>query len=280
MKCFGITVAVAVAAAALPLPAQSPSQQETGPSKPEKPGIPTIRFISSFDSPPFSFKKHNVVRGMDVDLAQEIASQLGRRLEWVEMPFDIDAFARALDTGKADAAISSITITPSREAKLAFTEPYAMTSLALVARRDAEWKQEEYDAKLPGWTVGVVAGTTGEKWARSSFLSTVKTYPDSGQLARALSQAKFQDRFCILLDGPILAGVFHRYGHRFRAVERDIDPQTYGIAVKKGNRALLSGLNAAMQALHKRKFFAQLSSKWIPKVKGLSLSRDQDPFEK
>jgi polar amino acid transport system substrate-binding protein len=87
------------------------------------------------DMPPLNMTTwENKVIGLDVDLANRIAGALG-----VKLRVDVMSFSElipALQAGKVDMVISGMTITPARNAKVAFAGPYFESGKALLTKLD------------------------------------------------------------------------------------------------------------------------------------------------
>ena len=98
--------------------------------------------------------------GFEIDLARAVGTRLGRPVEIVNIPFN-GLFA-AVQSGRIDIAISSITITPERLRSVSFAQPYyeSAQSLTVPARSDIRSL-----ADLAGRVVGVDTGSTGDVWA-------------------------------------------------------------------------------------------------------------------
>ena len=85
--------------------------------------------------PPLTFKtKDQKITGLDFDLAKLIAKAVGAELKIVEMPFP--ELIPALEKGKIDLVISSMTITPKRNLLVSFAGPYFMTGQSFVLTKE------------------------------------------------------------------------------------------------------------------------------------------------
>ncbi len=62
------------------------------------------------------------VVGFEVDLVNEIAKRLGKSVEFVNIPFN--GLFPAVQSGRIDMAVSSITITDKRLESVTFAQPY------------------------------------------------------------------------------------------------------------------------------------------------------------
>jgi polar amino acid transport system substrate-binding protein len=118
---------------------------------------------------PFEYRdpKTGEVVGFDVDLARELAKDLGVEVRFRNVRFDdINAELR---TGRADLIISGLTVTPARESVYAFSQPYFHTVTALlVSKARASDVTSVKDLDRPGRVVAVQSGTTGVEAARKA----------------------------------------------------------------------------------------------------------------
>jgi ABC-type amino acid transport substrate-binding protein len=249
-------------------PASFPAGKAGAALRPPGSAQRTLRFISDFNSPPFSYKEGMKRLGPDIDLAEALGKELGAKIEWVEMGFNINNYVSALERGTADAAIASISITPKRQERLAFTRPYFHTSLAIAVNSDVDWEHQWFTTGLKGWTVGVMRNTTGEKWARANLSANVETYSTIDRLVQRLKNSRGALKsglagFCILHDQAILRWALSNYSYHYQIAETGISPESYGIAVRKGNTKLLAELNSALDNLDANGTYQKIYQKWF-----------------
>ena len=105
--------------------------------------------------------------GIDIDLARELARDLG-----VEVRFVDSSFARLIDdvtADRCDVAMFAIGITPQRAEKLRFTRPYLRSDIYAITtvsnRRIKSWD----DIDQPGIIVAVARGTYHEPVMREKL---------------------------------------------------------------------------------------------------------------
>ena len=113
--------------------------------------------------------------GIDIEIAQYIADQLGVELEVSNIAFD--TIPTALVNGDADLALACITITDERKEQMAFTDPYTSVQQYMVVTADSDIDAMD---DLAGKMIGTHLGTTGD------FL--VSDEVDSGVLAGSGAQ--------------------------------------------------------------------------------------------
>ena len=95
--------------------------------------------------------------GIDIEIAQYIADQLGVELEISNIAFD--TIPTALVNGDADLALACITITDERKEQMAFTDPYTSVQQYMVVTADSKIASMD---DLAGKMIGTHLGTTGD----------------------------------------------------------------------------------------------------------------------
>ncbi len=99
--------------------------------------------------------------GLEVDLINALAGSMGLAVERVEMPFA--ELLPALMDGRVDIVISGVTITPERNARVAFAGPYFITGKSLLTK-DAEISAARSPTPLndPGRSFAALSGSTSQ----------------------------------------------------------------------------------------------------------------------
>ena len=110
-----------------------------------------------------------IVRGFDVEVAEQIAKGLGRRPEFVQVTFT--AIDQSVERGDFDIGMSGVEDTPPRRASHAATIPYFEFHEVLTVRAEDRDRYRTF-ADLRGRKVGTLAGTI----AYDALLEAEKTY--------------------------------------------------------------------------------------------------------
>ncbi|HEX3988665.1 MAG TPA: transporter substrate-binding domain-containing protein [Verrucomicrobiae bacterium] len=117
--------------------------------------------------PPFEMTdQQGQPAGVSVDLARDLAKQLGRSVDIENIPFS--GLIPSLQTHKIDLIISSMTATPERAKSIAFSDAYLKTGLCLLVGKNSPI-QSIADADQPGRTIAVKQGTTGNVYATDNI---------------------------------------------------------------------------------------------------------------
>jgi polar amino acid transport system substrate-binding protein len=92
-----------------------------------------LRVAVSPDRPPLILKdRSGATVGFDVDIVQALATAMGLELRLVETPFA--ELLSSVESGRADLAISGLSMTPERNALVAFAGPYFVSGMSVLAR--------------------------------------------------------------------------------------------------------------------------------------------------
>ncbi|MGC9031412.1 MAG: basic amino acid ABC transporter substrate-binding protein [Minisyncoccia bacterium] len=196
--------------------------------------------------------------GIDIEIAKEIAKDLGVKAEFKNIPFD--TIFDKVNNGEVDAAISAITITPERIEKLLFSDPYfnaGQVILTLSNRNDISGQGSLYNKK-----VGVQSNTTSfleaQKYVKSDLIVQYESY----DLAKKdLLENKID---AILIDFPAALSAVSE-NKNFKIVGEPFTQEFYGIAVRKDSTALLNEINKTIRRLKIENRLEEIINKWLRK---------------
>ena len=116
-----------------------------------------ITVASDIAYPPFEYEKNGEPVGFDIDLMNEIGKRAGFTPEYQNVGFD--GIIGGLANNQYDAVISAMTITPERQERIDFSDPYFNADQSLLVPSDSDIGSVD---EIGDATVGVQIGTTGE----------------------------------------------------------------------------------------------------------------------
>lgn len=122
----------------------------------------TLRVGMSGGYFPFTYVEQDELKGFEVDVMNAIGELSGDDIEFVTASFS--GLAGMLESGRIDTIANQITITPEREAKYAFTEPYVYDGAQVVVRAGNDTIEGVED--LSGKSVAVNLGSNYEQLLR------------------------------------------------------------------------------------------------------------------
>lgn len=209
-------------------------------------------------NPPWEFKNEaGTFEGFEIDVATEAAKRIGKGVEFQELGFQ--ALFAATASGRIDFAVSSISITDERLKNQSFTQAYYDSDGTIVGRQGTDVAKLE---DLKGKTIGVVAGTTGDKWATENA--------EKYGIAEVKSYNAQQDLLLDVQNGRIDGGAGELAGFQFaiqkipalKVLVRIPTGERFAMMAKK-NLPMLPEINEAISAMKKDGTLAKIHEKWF-----------------
>lgn len=209
------------------------------------------------DYPPFEFIKHKKIVGFDIDLAHEIANELGYKIYIKDM--DFSALIPALHAGKIDFILSSMSRTPEREKAVDFSVPYYIPTFAIIYKKDNPIKRtEDFSNK----TIAVQLGSTMELFLKEQ-LKRVKNL-DILTLSRTptmIQELKLGRVNGVLIEEAQAKEFSQKNPELAYSLIAD-NKEGIAVAFAK-NSKLKSKFNAAINKLKKSGKLEELENKWL-----------------
>lgn len=129
---------------------------------------PVLRVGLTANYPPIVDKVNGELVGIEVDFANQVASDLDKRLEFVETPWG--ELIQALNEGRIDVIMSGMSITQARKKQVEFVKPYMRIGQMAIIRVNDIQKLASVGALLNARArVGFEEGTTGADFAKSNM---------------------------------------------------------------------------------------------------------------
>jgi polar amino acid transport system substrate-binding protein len=226
----------------------------------------TLTFGSDVSYPPqeyFDPPGSTNVTGFDADLAKALADKMGLKFAILNQAFN--GIIPALDAKKYDAIISAMTINSDRTPKVDFL-PYFVAGESFVIKKGASFKPAKL-ADLCGHKIAVEDGTA-EKDEANGLNDAGKTCASNKVTVQvftvdteALAQIKKGSVDAHFTDSPV-AGYEVKKDNNLTIAGSAIEVAPEGIAVRKGDTAILNPLKAAFKALQDDGTYKSLLTKW------------------
>jgi len=213
--------------------------------------------------PPYEYYEGDEIVGIDAEIAQAVADNLG--LELVIEDVEFDSIIAGVQSGKYDIGCAGMTVTEDRLASVNFTTSYATGIQSVIVTEDSEIT--DIDTLLSGnYTVGVQSGTTGDIYMSSSLEDggvgeeNVDRYAKGNDAVVALLSGKVD---AVVIDNqPALAFVAANEG--LKILDTAYAIEEYAMAVNKDNEELLTAINEALAALTADGTIDSIIEKYIP----------------
>lgn len=194
---------------------------------------------TSPDFPPFEgLTDGGEVEGIEIDVLKVVCEKLGVELDIQTM--DFDSVLLGIGAGKYDLGASGISVTPSREKNVLFTDPYCLAAQAIVV---AEGSPIASKADLTGKTVSVQTGTTAEEYCMGEGY-TVSAFAANNDAQMAMVQGKVD---AWVIDDLTAAAMVEAYNashdDKLVILSEAMTTEPYAFAFSKGSEELVAEVN-------------------------------------
>lgn len=203
-----------------------------------------ITFVTAGD-PPFAYinPETNQLSGIDAEIIGEITKRLGiNKIEMKKAQFS-ELLERLITDDSIDLATNGLYITPERQKIVSFTQPLYKESEVVVVPKASKIN---FMDDLKNAVVGVEKGTKfsdlAQGWKEKNLVKDVVIFNDNIEVLNAVNSGK--------VDAAVSDSAIVKYALKdeklFLKTLKSYIPQLYGkigIAVKKGDTALLNALN-------------------------------------
>ncbi|KZY48671.1 amino acid ABC transporter substrate-binding protein [Roseovarius sp. HI0049] len=208
---------------------------------------------------PFTFVRQDVLQGFEVDVMNAVGEVADLDIQFETMSFS--GLIGALDAGRIDTIANQITITPEREAKFAFTEPYVIDGAQVVTREGNDTITGVED--LRGKIVAVNLGSNFEQLLRDLPFADeveIRTYKSNIEQDTALGRvdAFVMDRVSsaqVISQSPL---PLQLAGEPFSEIRNALPFRD-----DEEGRALRDKVDAALVTLRENGTLTEISEKWF-----------------
>ncbi|VDS07794.1 putative amino-acid-binding protein YxeM precursor [Paracoccus haematequi] len=220
----------------------------------------TIRVGMSGGYFPFTFTRADELQGFEVDLMNAVGEITGDDIEFVTMSFS--GLIGALESGRIDTVANQITVTPEREAKFAFTQPYVYDGAQVVVKAGNEDTITGPES-LKGKSVAVNLGSNFEELLRALPYADdidIRTYESNIEQDTALGRV---DAF--VMDRVSSAQVIKQSPLPLALAGQPFDEIRNALPFRKDEAgiALRDKVDAAITQLKENGRLAEISEKWL-----------------
>jgi polar amino acid transport system substrate-binding protein len=198
------------------------------------------------------------IEGFNVDLADEIARRLGRKLDLEATQFS--GLIPALQAGTYDFLAAPVTANKERAENLLFTEGYINTDFQFVTRKDAP-DIASLEA-LKGKTISVNKGSTYDLWAREQIAKIGWAVESYGTTPDAL-QAVTSGRAAAMILGNTAAAWAAKNNPALKLSYVYSTGLVFAIPLRKDNAMLRDAIERAIECMKRDGDIAKLHEKWF-----------------
>lgn len=221
-----------------------------------------LRVGTSADLPPLGMRdKNGGLIGLEIDLVRKLADAMDLKVQFVEKPFA--DLLPALERNDVDLVVAGLTITPERNARVAFAGPYFISGASILSLSQ-ELAETEDPASLddPKRTFVALESSTNAAFVRKHMPRAKLVTVANNDAGVQMVLAKQADALIADLQVCTLA----QWRHPEAGLHARLDPFTtepLGIALPPGDPLLLNLVTNYLNTLENTGELAQLKARWL-----------------
>ena len=201
----------------------------------------TLVMVTEAGFAPYEYYDNGEVVGVDVDIAREIAKEMGKKLVVKDVAFD--SIINEVKTGKADFGAAGISYTDERAKQVDFSINYSTSNQVVVVKNGSNIRDVN---NIDGKKIAVQLGSVADTYVTSNFKNS-EIVREKKYLA-AIEDLKSGKADCVVMD-ELPAKEMVKNNNDIMILSGNLASDSYGMVVKKGNKKLLNAINKVLNKL-------------------------------
>ena len=193
---------------------------------------------------PYEYYEDGEIVGVDIDIANEIAKELGLKLEIKDVAFD--SIINEVKSGKSDIGAAGISYNKERAKEVDFTINYSTSRQVVIVNENSQINNLSDIDKIKNLKIAVQLGSVSDSYV-------TEHYKDAEIVRQKKVLAAIQDLKTNKVDMVVIdelpAKEILKTNDGLRILDEILFEDKYGIIVKKGNKKLLDKVNKVLQRL-------------------------------
>lgn len=216
----------------------------------------------SADYPPLHFRQDGRIHGIEADSATAVGKILGRKVQYVELPFG--DLIPALQGGKIDVIMSGMSVTAQRSEQVLFTDAYLRVGQMSIMHKDKVGSfSQPWAVYREGVRIGVEPDTTGASFAARELKdAVVKFYANPDAAFQGLRSDEID---LYIHDAPTSWQLANSTENQdLISLYAPLTEEMLAWAVQKDNEYLAEQLNRALAMMKSNGSLQYILNRWIP----------------
>ena len=190
---------------------------------------------------PYEYYENGEIVGVDIDIANEIANYMGKKLVIKDVAFD--SIINEVKTGKADFGAAGISYTEERSKQVDFSINYSVSRQVVLVRDDSSIADVN---DIGNKKIAVQLGSVADTYITDNYKNV--TLVRKKKYLAAIEDLKSNKVDCVVMD-DLPANEMVKNNSGIKILPGEITSDSYGMVVKKGNKELLDTINTVLQKL-------------------------------
>ena len=190
---------------------------------------------------PYEYYQDGEIVGVDIDIAREIATSLGKELVIKDVSFDF--IINEIKSGKSDIGAAGMSITKERLEEVDFSVEYAVSNQVVIVPMDSRITSID---QISNQRIAVQLGTVADSYVNENYKdATVIRQKKYLSMVEDLKAGKVD---LIIMD-LLPANEIVKSNDGLKILDEYLFTDKYGMAIKKGNKELLDKVNDVLTRL-------------------------------
>lgn len=239
---------------------ESSTAQETSVDKIKAAGKIVMATNAQFE--PFEYIDGTDYKGIDIEISQKIADELGVELEIHDVKFE--SVIAEITTGKANFAAAGLSITPDRLENVDFSNEYFSATQSIIVMKEGSSvaKPEDLKDKVVGVQTGTTADTyvTDKDGENNVGVKEVKRYNSFVDAVNDLMTGRLD---AVVMDDFPATKLVEKNADKIMKLDDELTGEKYAIAVPKGDEAMKEVVNKVLADMEESGEMDELLTKYI-----------------
>lgn len=190
---------------------------------------------------PYEYYQDGEIVGVDIDIAREIATSLGKELVIKDVSFDF--IINEIKSGKSDIGAAGMSITKERLEEVDFSVEYAVSNQVVIVPMDSKITSID---QISNQRIAVQLGTVADSYVN-------KNYKDATVIRQKKYLSMVEDlkagKVDLIIMDLLPANEIVKSNDGLKILDEYLFTDKYGMAIKKGNKELLDKVNDVLTRL-------------------------------
>ena len=213
---------------------------------------------------PFAFMNRNRLAGVDIEMAEAIAEELKRPVQFRIVPFS--EILPLVINGAADMGTSGISITPERSSMILFSNAYENSTRRILVREGSNLSRV---SELDGKVVGAEKGTTNEEYAVNKLRAKKTIHYDNA--AEGILGLLNNEIDAYVDDESEAEFALEKHKGKIKMMQIAIRAEEYGFAFRLGNAEEKAAADRVIEAKRRNGDLQALFRKYTSIYKTIGL---------
>ena len=201
----------------------------------------TLVMVTEAGFAPYEYYDDGEIVGVDIDIAREIAKEMGKKLVVKDVAFD--SIINEVKTGKADFGAAGISYTDERAKQVDFSINYSTSNQVVIVKNNSDINDIN---NIDGKRIAVQLGSVSDTYVTSNYKNS-EIVREKKYLA-AIQDLKDGKVDLVVMD-ELPAREMVKNNDDIKILSGNLASDSYGMIVKKGNKKLLNAINKVLNRL-------------------------------